>query len=77
MRIKTGKGLFPEIMLQQEKHPVVQKFDLLDKQTVKKGEEREEVLFAMSALGVLNHQTKVPQAPTVKFSFNEGLSFTT
>lgn len=35
------------------------------------------VLFAMSALGVLNHQTKVPQALTVKFSFKEGPSFTT
>lgn len=31
----------------------------------------------MSTLGVLNHQTKVPEALTVKFSFKEGLSFTT
>lgn len=35
------------------------------------------VRFATSASGVLNHQTKVPQALTVKFSFKEGLGFTT
>lgn len=35
------------------------------------------MLFATSTLRVLNHQTKVPQALTVKFSFKEGLSFTT